>query len=232
MRKAGTPFGISLTVNQENYRALLSDELLDFFFYEQGSFYGFYFQYLPIGRNASFNLMPTPQQRLAFWQEMWSVIECKKLFLIDFWNHGTLANGCIAAGRDGGYLYIDWNGKVMPCVFTPYSVGNIHTTYHDNETLNDLWKLPLLRSVRQWQEEHGYGEAILTADGNWLRPCPYRDHHEQFVHWLGQYQPEPEDESAREILSDPEYHRALLEYDLELAEVFDMIWKREYMGEK
>ena len=87
-------------------------------------------------------------------------------------------------------------------------------------------------SVRRWQGEHGYGKATLTVDGNWLRPCPYRDHHEQFVHWLGQYQPEPEDESAQEILSDPEYHRALLEYDQNLADIFDLIWKKEYLGEK
>lgn len=232
MRKAGAPFGISLTVNRDNYHELLSDEFLDFFFDKQGSFYGFYFQYLPIGRNASFKLMPTPQERLAFWQEMWSVIERKKLFLIDFWNHGTLVNGCIAAGRDGGYLYIDWNGKVMPCVFAPYSVGNIHEMYRDNNTLNDLWKLPLLRSVRRWQVEHGYGNTTLTVDGNWLRPCPYRDHHEKFVQWLRQYQPEPEDESAGEILSDPEYHRKLIEYDQELAEILDAIWKREYLEEK
>lgn len=232
MRKAGTPFGISMTVNRENYRALQSDDFLDFFFNEQGAFYGFYFQYLPIGRNVSFNLMPTPQQRHAFWQELWNIIERKKLFLIDFWNHGPLANGCIAAGRDGGYLYIDWNGKVMPCVFTPYSVGNIHEIYQDNGTLNDVWRMPLLRSIRQWQVEHGYGNKVLTADGNWLRPCPYRDHHEQFVQWLRQYQPDPEDESARGILCDPEYHRTLFEYDQELAEVFDLPWKREYMEEK
>jgi MoaA/NifB/PqqE/SkfB family radical SAM enzyme len=232
MRDAGTPFGISLTVNRENHLALLSDEFLDYFFEGQGAFYGFYFQYLPIGRNASFDLMPTPKQRLAFRQEMWKVIERKKLFLIDFWNHGTLANGCIAAGRDGGYLYIDWNGKVMPCVFTPYSVGSIYEMHRDNKDLNDLWKSALLQSVRHWQVAHGYGNTSLTADGNWLRPCPYRDHHKQFVHWLRKYQPEPEDESSREILSDPEYHRALFEYDQELAEIFDPLWKRQYMEEK
>jgi MoaA/NifB/PqqE/SkfB family radical SAM enzyme len=232
MRKVGAPFGISLTVNRDNRHELLSDEFLDFFFYQQGAFYGFYFQYLPIGRNASFDLMPTPQQRLNFWQEIWKVIGRKKLFLIDFWNHGTLVNGCLAAGRDGGYLYIDWNGKVMPCVFTPYSVGNIHEIYRDNSTLNDLWKLPLLQSVRQWQVKHGYGSTDLTADGNWLRPCPYRDHHKQFVQWISQYQPEPEDESACEILSTPEYHSTLFEYDQELAELFDVPWEKEYLGEK
>ncbi len=229
MRKGGIPFGISATVNQNNYLEVLSDEFLDFFFDNQGAFYGFYFQYLPIGRNTCFDLMPTPKQRVEFWRKVWKIIEQRKLFLIDFWNHGSLAEGCISAGRDGGYLYIDWNGKVMPCVFAPYSVGNIHNVYQNCETLNHLWKSPLLKLIREWQVGYGYGNTQPTAEGNWLRPCPYRDHHGQFLNWLNRFEPEPEDASAKEVLSDTNYHQKMIKYDEELANLFDPIWKQEYL---
>jgi len=232
MRKAGVPFGISATVNRENCDKLLSDEFLDYFFYTQDAFYAFYFQYLPIGRNVCFDMMPSPQQRFEFWQKTWQIIEKKNLFLIDFWNHGPIANGCIAAGRDGGYLHIDWNGEVMPCVFTPYSVGNVNNTYQQNGTLNDLWNMPFLNAIRRWQIDYGYGNAGLTINGNWLKPCPYRDHHKLFMQWLEQYKPEPENESAAYILNDSEYHHKLIEYDHELNKVFDLTWRNEYIDKQ
>jgi MoaA/NifB/PqqE/SkfB family radical SAM enzyme len=106
MRDAGLPFGISVTVNKYNCSSVLDDKFLDFFFKEQGIFYSFFFQYLPIGRNPNFDLMPTASQRVDFYNKIWNKIEKKRYFLIDFWNHGPLVNGCIAAGRDGGYFYI------------------------------------------------------------------------------------------------------------------------------
>lgn len=230
MKEAGAPFGISATVNRYNHNDLLTDEFLDFFFNEQGSFYGFYFQYLPIGRNASFDLMPTPSQRVDFWKKIWHIIESRKLFLIDFWNHGPLVEGCVSAGRDGGYLYFDWDGKVMPCVFAPYSVGNIYDIYKNGKTINDIWHSPFLESIRKWQRDYGYGNIKLTEKGNWLKPCPYRDHHGQFQEWVKKYGIEPEDESSGEILCGIKYHKELAAYDEELARLFDPIWKQKYLG--
>ena len=95
---------------------------------KQGALYGFIFQYMPIGRSFTLDLMPTPQQRLWMWRRSWEIIRERQIFLADFWNHGTLSQGCISAGRDngGGYLYVDWNGAVSPCVFMPYSPVNIN----------------------------------------------------------------------------------------------------------
>jgi MoaA/NifB/PqqE/SkfB family radical SAM enzyme len=228
MRKTGVPFGISVTVYRDNCSEVLSDEFLDFFFKQQGIFYSFYFQYLPIGRNARFELMPLPEQRIEFWRKTWEIVEQKRLFLIDFWNHGPLAEGCISAGRDGGYLYIDWNGKVMPCVFTPYSVANIHEVYKNGKTLNDIWHSGLLKAIRQWQREYGYGKIAPEATGNWLRPCPYRDHHGKFVGWLNEFIPDPEDGIAGEVVSNLIYHNNMIDYDEKLAELVDPIWKTEY----
>jgi len=232
MRSAGLPFGISVTVNRENCRNVLDDDFLDFFFNRQGVFYGFYFQYLPIGRNADFELMPTARQRVGFYHNIWSQIKKNRYFLLDFWNHGTLVNGCIAAGRDGGYFYVDWNGKVMPCVFAPYSAGNIHDIYRDKRmTLDDLWDQPFYRAIRKWQKDFGFGEKKATSKGNLLTPCPYRDHHKLFLEWVREFNIEPEDDAARGLLADTAISEKMIEYDRELSGLFDPIWKKEYTGE-
>jgi MoaA/NifB/PqqE/SkfB family radical SAM enzyme len=48
----------------------------------------------------------------------------RHIFIADFWNSATATNGCLAAGRAGGYFHVNWNGDVSPCVFFPYSPIN------------------------------------------------------------------------------------------------------------
>lgn len=175
-------------------------------------------------------MMPDAQQRANFYSKIWSQIEKNKYFLIDFWNHGPLVNGCIAAGREGGYFYIDWNGKVMPCVFAPYGTGNINAIYRDNEmSLNDIWNLPFYSEIRKWQRDFGFGKKRATEKGNLLRPCPYRDHHEQFLQWIDEFDIEPEDSSAKELLARSDIAKKMIKYDKDLEELFDPIWKKDYL---
>jgi MoaA/NifB/PqqE/SkfB family radical SAM enzyme len=230
MRSKGLPFGISVTVNRYNCIDVLEDDFLDFFFNRHGAFYGFYFQYLPIGRNADFDLMPTAEQRVGFYHKIWKQVRKNRFFLLDFWNHGTLVNGCIAAGREGGYFYVDWNGRVMPCVFAPYSAGNIYDIYRYNKmTLDDIWDQPFYRAIRKWQKDFGFGKKRATSKGNLLTPCPYRDHHQKFLEWVREFDIEPEDASARELLMDPSISMKMIEYDKELAELFGPIWEKDYI---
>ncbi len=230
LRQAGVPFGISVTVNRDNWEEILSDEFLDFFFDRQGAFYGFLFQYMPIGRNADLNRMPTPEQTIQFWRRSWEVVAKKQHFLLDFWNHGPLVEGCIAAGRERGYLYIDWSGKVMPCVFAPYAGANIHQVYSQGGNLNDAWVAPLFKTIRQWQRDYGYGQNNLTVEGNWLHPCPFRDHYGQFRDWIRIHQPEPEDEAAQEALTDEHYSQAMVAYGTAHKPLRQVIWEKEYLN--
>lgn len=232
VRRAGVPLGISVTVNRSNIEEVLSDEFLDFFFKEQGAFYGFFFQYLPIGRRPDFENMPGPDQRVAFWRKIWEIVEKKHLFLVDFWNHGPLAKGCMAAGRGGGYLHIDWNGKVTPCVFVPYAAGNIREIYQQGGSLSDIWASPFLAAIRDWQDAYGFSAPEPAKEADWLRACPFRDHNSQFKKWVDIYRPDPQDEAAGDVLQDPEYTRQLYEYELELAERFDRIWKEEFLPDR
>ena len=229
LRQAGVPYGISLTATRENAEEILSEEFIDFFFEEQQAVYGWLFQYMPIGRGYTFELLPTPEQRLWMWRRIWQIIREREILLADFWNCGTVSEGCIAAGVDGGYLYIDWNGKVMPCVFVPYSPANIHEIYGRGGTLNDIYDLPYFRAIRRWQWEYGLGKQCPEEHGNWLLPCSIRDHYGTGRELIIKYRPEPEDEAAADALRDPAYREGLVAYDQALHEVFDPIWEAEYL---
>lgn len=232
LRQAHVPFGISLTATRHNFEELLSDEVIDFYFEEMGALYGWLFHYMPIGRAITLELMPTPRQRLQMMDRMWEVIGQKHYFLADFWNSGILSDGCISAGGRGGYLYIDWNGAVSPCVFVPYSPVNIHDVYASDKNLNDVWAEPFFARIRDWQQEYnpGLGAPRPHRDGNLLRPCPIRDHHAEFQKMLMEHEPDPTDENAREALLDPAYHEGLERFDRELAELSDPVWEADYLG--
>jgi MoaA/NifB/PqqE/SkfB family radical SAM enzyme len=230
LRQAGVPFGISVTVTRDNADEVLSDAFLDFFFEEQGAFYGFLFHHMPIGLGAreALERVPTPQQRMQLWRRTWDVIESKRIFLFDFWNSGPLVHGCVSAGRERGYLYIDWSGKVMPCVFAPYAVADIHQVYARGGTLQDVWEAPFLRAIRRWQRQYGYGRESPSAQGNWLRPCPVRDHYALFRHWVERHRPEPEDEAAGRVLTDEHYTQTMVAYGEELEALSQPVWEQEY----
>lgn len=230
LRQAGVPFGISVTVTTSNMEEILSDRFLDFFFFEQGAFYGFLFHYMPIGRGASLNWMPTPTQRMELWRRTWEAIDTKRIFLFDFWNHGPMVGGCLSAGRQGGYLYIDWEGRVMPCVFAPYAVARLEEVYARGETLEDVWKTPFLQAIRDWQRRYGYqGDLVPNREGNWLRPCPIRDHYPLFREWLDRFRPEPENEAAREAWESSAYLEGLSAYGRELQKISEEIWREVYV---
>ena len=230
LRQAGVPFGISLTATRHNAEEILSDEFVDFFFEEQQVTYGWLFQYMPIGRGYTLDLLVTPEQRLRMWRRTWQIIRERKIMLADFWNCGTVSNGCIAAGRTGGYLYIDWNGKMMPCVFVPYAAANIHEIYRNGGTLDDIYNAPYFQAIRRWQWDYGYGKERPEEHGNWLIPCSIRDHYGMGRGLIEKYHPEPEDQAAADALLDGNYYEGMMAYDEDLHAVFDPIWEGEYLG--
>lgn len=228
LRKHGVPFGISLTATTQNCEELFSDEFMDYLFFEQGAMYGWVFHYMPIGRSYTLDLMPSIQQRQWMWQRSWELIKEKKLFLADFWNHGTLVEGCLAAGRSsgGGYLYINWDGKVMPCVFVPYSPVNLNDIYQQGKTIADAWEESFFERIRMWQA------AYLKRDGqrgNLLNPCFIRDHHDVMRRIVADTEPDPENEAAHEALLDGAYEQGMLAYGKAYQELSDPIWQQHYL---
>jgi MoaA/NifB/PqqE/SkfB family radical SAM enzyme len=224
LRRDGVPFGISLTATRYNYTEILSDEFIDFFI-AQGALFGWIFQYMPIGRSFTLELMPTPEQRLWMWHRSWEIIRGKQWFLADFWNQGTTCDGCLSAGGHGagGYFYVDWNGAVTPCVFVPYSPVNIKEVYAQGGTLNDVWNNPFFRSMRSWQV------AYKDSRANGLAPCPNRDHHADFERILAEHEPDPIDMNAMAAMQDAAYSQGLRDYDEAFQKLSAQIWEEHYL---
>jgi MoaA/NifB/PqqE/SkfB family radical SAM enzyme len=229
LRNVGVPFGVSMTATRDNAEVLLSDELIDYYSNEQGALYGWIFQYMPIGRSFTLDMMVTPQQRLRMFRRMWSLVKDRGLFIADFWNSGTATYGCISAGRGSGYFYIEWNGNVTPCVFNPYSVHNINDVYANGGDLNTVLFSPFMKGIREWQDNYCLKRAKNEV-GNLMRPCPIRDHYAVMRKLIEDCGASPTDENAEEALKDEEYQRGLTAYGEEIEKLTGDIWKKEYLA--
>ena len=228
LRKVGVPFGISLTATKENAELLLSDQFIDFYFNQQGVIYGWIFQYMPIGCKFTLDLLITPEQRLNMYLREQKLIEEDKVFIADFWNSGAISDGCLCAGRTGGYFYIDWHGNIMPCVFTPYSTDNIIEVYKRGEDLNSVLENPFLKAIREWQSDYGY-MGPPDQVGNEITPCPIRDHHRHFYQIVKEHNARPINREAEEALESPDFVEGLVSYGEKVAELTDHIWDKEYL---
>jgi hypothetical protein len=149
--------------------------------------------------------------------------------MVDFWNHGSVSNGCISAGRPTGYLYINWHGDVTPCVFIPYSPVNIIDLYNQGKDLNSVLEHPFFKEIRTWQSKYGYDVDNPKEYKNWLMPCPIRDHYLFFKGLLDKYKPKPIDEGAKCALQNPDYCKNMVNFDKQLAKLTTGIWQKEYI---
>jgi len=232
LRRERVLFGVSLTATRENADEILSDKVIDLCFEELGALYGWVFHYMPIGRAYTLELMATPEQRMQLWHRLWKLVRERRLLIADFWNSGTATNGCVAGGRPGGYLHIDWNGHVSPCVFVPYSPVNLNEAFAAGKTLDDIWAEPFFGGIRDWQRDYGYREnGEKTGEfGNWLTPCLIRDHHGDFQHLMKCHSPQAVNEDAAAAQDDEAYHKGLEVFDCQLAELADPVWTEQYLS--
>jgi len=146
-------FGFSATLTRQNTELLNSDEFVDFMI-EKGCILGWYFQYVPIGREPNLELMPTPEQRGYQFERLTYLRANKPILLADFWNDGPVVGGCLSGGRK--YFHVNANGDIEPCVFCHFATHNIRTS-----SLHEAIVSPLFRSIR----------SQLPSYENLLRPC-------------------------------------------------------------
>lgn len=231
LRQVGVPFGISVTATRHNADLVLSDPFIDRYFEEEKAIYYWLFQYMPIGRKYTLDLMVTPEQRVKMFERMQQVIQERQVFIVDFWNSGPSTAGCIAAGRDKGYFHIDWNGTVSPCVFFPYSTHNIAEVYRQGGDLNTVLMSPLFTALRKWQREYGYMTPTAQTQ-NLIVPCPMRDHHATAVEFIRSCGANPANQEAAQALQDEEYHAGLDQYGKKVAALTDPIWQEVYLAEE
>jgi len=226
LKNAGVPFVISVTATKQNLDTLLKDEFYNFWFEKQGASYMWLFQLMPIGRGQEvFDLMPAPEDRVKLFRK-WEELLKKGYPIADFWNSGILSSGCIAYGRPGGYLYIDWNGNIMPCVFIPYFVNNVYDLYAKGKTIADALFSDFFKKGREWQKKYGFN--CPQKIGNWLMPCSIRDHYKYFKEKILPKEIRGADKFALEALKSEEYFAGLIKYDQKLKKLTQPIWDKEF----
>ena len=151
-------YGISSCYTRANFESITSEDYYDSLI-KMGAYFIWYFHYMPVGNDASVELLPTPEQRTEMYRRIRKYRSSKPLFAMDFQNDAEYVDGCIAGGRR--YLHINANGDVDPCVFIHYSNANIRQVsllqalqsplfmaYHDNQPFNDnmLRPCPMLEN--------------------------------------------------------------------------------------
>ena len=234
LRREGVIIGVSLTATRENADEILSDEVVETFFEGIGASYAFVFHYMPIGRSFTLELMMTPEQRLRLFERVWWLVRNRHVFIADFWNSATATNGCLAAGRAGGYFHVNWNGDVSPCVFVPYSPVNVRDVFARGGTLDDVWTQPFFAGHPGLAARAGLpgGERGLPR----LRQLAGPLHHPGPPRGLpgarAQARPAPLDEDARAALADPEYHEGLERFGRELEALTGPVWRERYLQGK
>ena len=157
LKENGLIFGTSICYTSKNCESVTDKEFVKLMV-DKGCRYAMYFHYMPVGNDASVELLPSPEQRIAAKNRIRQIRNLKHgegLFTMDFQNDGEYMDGCIAGGRN--YFHINANGDAEPCVFIHYSDSNIR-----ENTLLEILKNPLFMAYHNNQ----------PFNENHLRPCP------------------------------------------------------------
>lgn len=227
LRDAGVPFGISVTTTKKNVDILLTEEFYDFYFKKQGVSYMWQFQIMPVGHGArAMELTITPEQRLKLYRSWEKFLKEDRYSIADFWNSGVLSDGCVAYAKDGGYLYINWDGKITPCVFVPYWVHNINDLYAEGKSIVDAINSDFFKRGREWQSDYKQKKC------NWLMPCSIRDNARNWRKNIATKDIKPENSDAEAALKSEEYWQELEKFDEEIEKLTLPIWEEEYLGKK
>lgn len=164
LHKYGLLFGTSVAYTSQNTEMVSSPEYLDFV-EGKGGRWIWYFQFMPVGKGVTLDLVPSNDQRVLMYKRVAkyrSKDDNHKLFLISFQNDSRYTNGgghhgqgCVSFGR--AYARIAASGACTGCVFLPYSDSNIH-----DKSLLDCFRSPYFLAARRhfpWSD-------------NDLMPCP------------------------------------------------------------
>ena len=154
LRKKKLFYGISACYTSANFESITSEEFFNKLI-EMGAYFIWYFHYMPVGNDASPELLPTPEQRKETYRRIREYRSTKPLFAMDFQNDAEYVGGCIAGGRR--YLHINANGDVDPCVFIHYSDSNIR-----EKTLLEALRSPMMMAYHDNQ----------PFNKNMFQPCP------------------------------------------------------------
>jgi len=208
LRESGAPFMFSATPTRKNTEVVTSDEFIDLMI-EKGAIFGWYFSYMPVGRDPDLSLMPTPEQRDYLRKRVSELRSTKPILLIDFWGDGPLTSGCLAGGRQ--FVHINNDGDVEPCIFCHMATHNIKES-----SLVEALNSDFFRAIRKAQP---FGH-------NHIRPCPLIDHPGAMAGLAKKFGARPTHDGADRILTD--FVPELREYSARVKELYEGVWEKEY----
>lgn len=204
LREAGVIFGFSATPMRPNNDLLVSDEFIEFY-KNLGCFFGWYFNYMPVGRNPNLDLMPTIEQRAYRMDRVREIRRTHSILASDFWTDGTLTGGCLSAGRV--YFHINAQGGVEPCVFHQFHVDNVL-----DKPLKEALNSPYFQYLRQ----------RLYQSENPLCPCPVSDNPGILRDAVKLYRPQASQAGGTATVED--LAAGLDRYSRTLHQTMDPIW--------
>jgi len=211
LKKAGGIYGISVTYTRENVEVVTQDEFVELWV-ERGALFGWYFMFMPVGKDPVLELVPTPEQRLACGQRVAELRTRYPIMLADFWNDGPAAGGCLAGGRT--YLHILNSGRIEPCVFCHFGMDNIR-----DKTILEVVNSPFFQAIR--------GEFPYNENANLRRPCMIIDNPEVLRKVVQEHLVPAGHKGSEDLINDPLVVDWIDRYAREFRELTDPLWERD-----
>lgn len=209
LREAGVIYGFSATPTKRNTELLASEKFFDFVL-EKGCFFGWFFQYIPIGMNPDVSLMASPEQRNKFREQLKKLRSENPIFIGDFWNDGPYVHGCMAGGSK--YFHINSNGDAEPCVFFHFAVDNVKS-----KSLKEILNSDFFKAIRAHQP---YSENLLT-------PCAVIDNPKVMREVCAKYSAYPTHKGSDTIIRDERIIKHLDGYSERFKEVTQPVWDKK-----
>ena len=209
LREEGVMFGISVTQTRYNLDAILSDEFVEYFL-DKGAIFGWYFMFMPVGKDPILDLVPTPEQRVYSAKRVRELRARHPMFLADFWNDGDSVNGCMAGGK--GYMHVLNNGNVEPCVFAHFSADNIRNT-----SLFDAMNSKFFKYIRS--------RFPYNDNANLRAPCMIIDNPDVLRDAVNKYLVPHGHDHSEDLIKDPETVKWIDNYAEKYRSLADPIWE-------
>jgi len=210
LRKNGVLFGISVTATKHNLDVITQDKFAEFFM-NKGVIFGWYFMFMPVGKDPILDLVMTPEQRVRLGKRVNELRDKYPLFLADFWNDGDAVGGCLAGARQ--YLHILNSGNVEPCVFAHFGVDNIR-----DKPLFEIVNSPFFKEIRR--------SFPYNDNANLKRPCMIIDNPEVLRKAVHKYVVSAGHTHSEDIIDDPKVVEWVDKYAEEFKELVDADWEK------
>jgi len=211
LKRHGVLFGMSVTYTRENIEVITEDAFIEHFL-EQGVIFGWYFMFMPVGKDPILELVPTPEQRLYCARRVAELRRKYPIFLADFWNDGPAAGGCLAGGRS--YLHILNSGRVEPCVFAHFGVDNIR-----EKSLLEAANSPFFKAIR--------ARFPYNNNGNLMRPCMIIDNPQVLRDTVEEHFVPAGHKHSEDIIRDPQVVAWVNDYADRFQALTDPMWERQ-----